>query len=138
MDLIIIISDKEQHCDKPSQYQTRNPTCMCCKKTSILYGLHAWGNYKNGEINQVEKIQADILKGIFNLPSSTPYTGIMMETGIWPVVDRVNYATLMFYHSIINSEQRLVTELVLGQEQHQIQNTFHSLLLIMSTDIIKG
>ena len=32
----------------------------------------------------MENIQGKALKRIFQLPVSTTYTGIVMETGIWP------------------------------------------------------
>ena len=50
---------------------------------------------------------------ITNLPTGTPYVGALMETGIWAAMDQLNYATLMYYHSVINSEECLVTKIVL-------------------------
>ena len=47
-----------------------------------------------------------------------------MQTGIWPAMEQLNYATLMFYHSDINSEERLVTKIVLEQETTSRANTF--------------
>ena len=36
------------------------------------------------EIQQLEKIQGKALKRIFNLPITTPYTGLITETEVWP------------------------------------------------------
>ena len=66
-----------------------------------------------------------MLKRILNLPLSTPYTGIQMETGIWPVMARINYASLMLFHSVINSRNRLATDIVLQQEKSNLPNTFY-------------
>ena len=44
------------------------------------------------------------LKRIFQLPVSTTYTGIIMETGIWPAEQKIQYATMMLYHNIKNSD----------------------------------
>ena len=52
------------------------------------------------------------------------YTGILMETGIWPVMARINYAALMLFHSVINSNNRLATDIVLQQEKSNLPNTF--------------
>ena len=41
------------------------------------------------------------------------------------MIDRINYATLMYYHSVINSENRLVEEIVIQQQQKQLPNTFY-------------
>ena len=73
---------------------------------------------------EIERIQAETLKKILDLPTSTPYVGVLMETGIWPAMDQLNYATLMFYHSVINSEERLVTKIMLEQEATSRANTF--------------
>ena len=69
------------------------------------------------EIKCLEQIQANMLKGILGLPSSTPYIGILMEMGIQD-------STLIFYHSIISSEERLVTDVVMEQDDKHCQNSF--------------
>ena len=67
-----------------------------------------------------------MLKRIMNLPLSAPYTGILMETGIWPVIASVNFATLMLFNSGINSNKRLATDIVLlQQEKSDLPNTFY-------------
>ena len=66
-----------------------------------------------------------MLKRILNLPLSTPYAGVLMETGIWPVMARINYATLMLFHSVINSNNRPATDIVLQQEKSNLPNTFY-------------
>ena len=48
-----------------------------------------------------------------------------METGIRPVMDRINYASLMLFHSVINSSNRLATDIVLQQEKSNLLNTFY-------------
>ena len=82
-----------------------------CAYSSIFYGIHSWGRIKKKEEKELEKVQSYMLKRILNLPLSTPYTGILMETGIWPVIARINYATLMLFHSVINSYNRLATDI---------------------------
>ena len=88
-----------------------------CAYSSIFYSIHAWGRIKREEEKELEKLRSDMLKRILNLPVSTPYTGILMETGIWPVMARINNATLMLFHSVINSNNRLATDIVLQQKK---------------------
>ena len=66
--------------------------------------IHAWGRIKREEKKELEKLQSDMLKRILNLPLSTPYTGILMEIGTWPIMARINYATPMLFHSVISSK----------------------------------
>ena len=57
------------------------------------------------EIQNVEKIQGKALKRIFSLSITTPYIGLIIETGVWPAEQRINYSSLILYHNIINSSK---------------------------------
>ena len=84
-----------------------------CAYPAISYGIHACCRLKKNEINELEKIQRTLLRRIFNLPQSIPYAGVLIETKMRPMENRINYATLMYYHSAMNSEKRLVKETVI-------------------------
>ena len=62
--------------------------------SALIYGIEAWGYIKNEEVTEIEKIQGKAFKKIFKLPVSLTYTGILLETGIWPAEQRIQYATL--------------------------------------------
>ena len=80
-----------------------------CLMPALLYGMEAWKKLSKGEIQNVEQIQGKALKRIFSLPITTPYIGLIIETGVWPSEQRRNYGSLMLYRNIINSSQdRLV------------------------------
>ena len=108
-----------------------------CACPEISYGIHAWGRLKKNEIDELEKIQGTLPRGIFNSPPSTPYAGVLIKTGMWPMIDRINYSTLMYYHSIMNSEKRLVKEIVIQQEQKHLPNTFSAGKIVGFRDHIK-
>ena len=75
---------------------------------------------------QLEKIQGKALKRIFSLPITPPYIGLIIETGVWPAEQRINYRSLMLYHNIINSSKdRLVKQIVQEQRAQNHQNTFY-------------
>ena len=76
------------------------------------------------------------LKRIFQLPFSTTYTGIIMETGIWPAKQKIQYATMMLYHNIKNSDDnRKVKQVVEEQEQNQFKNTFYQKVQKIAKDL---
>ena len=50
-------------------------------------------------MKQTERIQGKALKTIFKLP------GILMETGIWPSEQKIEYAPLMLYHNMKNRDE---------------------------------
>ena len=93
---------------------------------ALLYGMEAWKKLSKAEIQNVEKIQGKALKRIFSLPITTPYIGLIIETGVWPAEQRINYSSLMLYHSIINcSNDRLVKQIIQEQRAQNHPNTFY-------------
>ena len=73
-------------------------------------------------MEEIERIQGKALKRIFKLPVSTVYTGILMETGIWTAEQRMEYATLMFYHNIKNSNEERKIKMIEEQEKKNYNN----------------
>ena len=77
------------------------------------------------EIQNLEKVHR-ALKRIFSLPITTPYIGLIIETGVWPAEQRINYSSLMLYHNIINSSKdRLVKQIIQEQRAQNHSNTFY-------------
>ena len=70
-----------------------------CLMPALIHGIEAWRYIKKEEMKEIERIPGKALKRIFTLPVSTTYTRILIETGIWPAVQRMQYATLMLYHN---------------------------------------
>ena len=56
---------------------------------ALLYGLEGWGEIDKEEMNEKEKIQRRALKRIINLPISTSYISLIIETGTWPANQRM-------------------------------------------------
>ena len=64
----------------------------------MVYGLKA---------TKYMVIKGRALKEIFNLPISA-YIGLIMETGISPANQRIQYSIMMLYHKIMNSDRKRV------------------------------
>ena len=73
------------------------------------------------EMDEIENIQGRALKRTFNLPISTSFIGLIMETGTWPANQRILYNIIMFYHNIMNSDQKRVAIKIL-EEQRKINH----------------
>ena len=85
---------------------------------SIFYDVEAWTNLRNYDIQKLECIQGKVLKGLFGLPKSTPYWGLLFELDVVPIMLLITYKRLMLYHSLINSDERRVAKhVVKAQEQ---------------------
>ena len=64
---------------------------------------------------------------LLKVPISTSTAGVLMETGIWPAKEYLQYSTMMLYHSIINSEEESVAKnIVKEQHKYNLQQTFYS------------
>ena len=86
-------------------------------KTSLLYNIEAWSNIRKSDYEKLEVLQGRILKGIFGLPQSTPYWGILFEFEILPARLEIWYRKLMLYHGIINSDDdRIAKQIFIEQE----------------------
>ena len=64
----------------------------------------------------IEKIQNQSLKKILQLSVTTPSTGLLMETGMWPAKERIEYSTLMLIHSIINSNKKTISRKIILEQ----------------------
>ena len=95
-----------------------------CLLPALLYGMEAWKRLSKTEVQDLEKLKTKALKRIFSLPITTPYTGLIIETKVWPAEKRMNYISLMLYHNNINSSKiRLVKQIIQEQRTQNHQNT---------------
>ena len=74
------------------------------------------GKIDKDGMNEIEKIQGRALKRIFNLPISTSYIGLIIETGTWPANQRIQYSIMMLYHNIMNSDHKRVARKILAEQ----------------------
>ena len=88
---------------------------------TIYHDIEAWSKISKKDIEKLDRIQKTVLTSILELPSSTPYIGILSELGIWPVEQLADYKRIMLLHQIINSKDtRFLKEIV----EEQIRDTF--------------
>ena len=89
----------------------------------LLYNLSAWAKWTKSDIDTLEKFQACTLKRLLNLPVSTPYLGLLWETGIWRISDEVLYKQVMLLHNIMKSEsRRIIRQIIIEQNRCPIPN----------------
>ena len=72
-------------------------------KPTLLSNTETWCNITRKEESMITSHHHEILCIIFGVPKSTPYYGIVGETGIWPYKNVILYKKLMFLHHIIHS-----------------------------------
>ena len=98
-----------------------------CLQKSLIYGLAPWGSITEKEISHFEKIHGKYLKMILELPQSTPYAPMIIETGLWTFKERLKYITMMMFHEIMNSDDdRVAKQIIENQIKHQkLKNTIY-------------
>ena len=72
---------------------------------SITANAETWSSLKKKETNKMEQIQKRCLSEILGQKISTSYKGILIETGIWPVSNVVDYKRFMLYHNLLLSDE---------------------------------
>ena len=83
---------------------------------TIFYNVETWSNINKKEINELERIQASIIKSICEQRITTPYYGVLSELGIWSVEQQIEYKKIMLLHDIVTTEgERLLKEVINGQ-----------------------
>ena len=79
-----------------------------------------------GEMERMERIQGKMLRGMLELPRTTPYWGILKETGVWPIKEKIAYQRMMLFENMINSkEERLGRMVVMEQRESGRENSWY-------------
>ena len=97
-----------------------------CIVQSMLFQLETWCSMmKKVELDKLEQLQGKILCNLLQVPKTTPYWGILHETGMWSVKWRLAYRGIMFLHNILEcDESRLAYEIVKQQISEGYEDSF--------------
>ena len=102
----------------------------------MLYNIEVV-NITTEEMEELEKIQKTALTQMYEMPKSTPYWGMIIETGIWPIKYKIAYKQMMLYRNIVmSSDDRVAKQIVNQQEQYGINNSLYSRIKL-SAEILK-
>ena len=73
---------------------------------------------------------------LLGIPKTTPYIGLLNEVGMWSVEMHLVYRKIIFYHSIMNSDnKRLCKRILIEQESMDDEDTFFMDVKSMATSI---
>ena len=82
----------------------------------MFTNIETWSKISKNELEELEKMQRNILISILELPPSTPYFGLLAELGIWPVEQLLEYKRLILLHQILTSKDtRFIKQIILSQ-----------------------
>ena len=78
-------------------------------KATLLFNTETWINISNPEMKKINQGHYEVLRKVFEQKESTPYYGILSETGYWPYSYVIIYKRLMYFHHLIHSDKRRIT-----------------------------
>ena len=84
---------------------------------AVFHNTEAWTNLRKSDWEKLESIQGKILRGIYGMPKSTPYWGILYELDIIPIRLHITYKRLMVYHNIMNSDDERVAKSIIKEQE---------------------
>ena len=108
-----------------------------CIVQSMMHLLETWCTMmKTVELAKLERLQGKILCNLLQLPKTTPYWGILHETGIWSVKWRLAYRAIMLLHNILEcDETRLAYEVVKQQISEEYDESFAIYVLQLAAEL---
>ena len=86
---------------------------------SILYNTDAFPIFTKSEIKNLEQMQHKILTEVLEVPGTTPYIPLLLETGFWTMSARLAYKKLMLYHNFIRSDEKRIAKQLINQQKIQ-------------------
>ena len=91
------------------------------------------GKYK---ISGNEENRGNTRKGTEKDIPTSSFNNLHWYHGTWPAEQKIQYATMMLYHNIKNSDDnRKVKQVVEEQEQNQFKNTFYQKVQKIAKDL---
>ena len=107
-----------------------------CWMPAVTNGIHAWTLLTDKDIDDIEQIQVKYLKRLCGLPASTPTAALIMELGIWPATEAIQYLSAMLYHELITSDnQRVASSIIKEQSMKVMKNSLPNRVQEMMKDI---
>ena len=94
---------------------------------AVFHNIETWTNLRKSDVEKMKSIQGKIIRGLFGLPASTPYWGMLHELGIAPIMLSLTYQKLMLYHNLINSDdERIAKKVVEAQENSGLDKCWYA------------
>ena len=84
---------------------------------AVFHNIEAWTNLRKTDWEKMESLQGKILRGLFGLPKSTPYWGLLYELNVIPIKLHITYKRLMVYHNLMNSDDDRVAKQIIKEQE---------------------
>ena len=82
--------------------------CLNFKEFQLIYAYKVYA--------YIKKKVYKMLRIVFEMPTGTPYMGMLNERGMWPFSYTVKTKQLMWYHTLLHSDGKRVSKQILMQQ----------------------
>ena len=69
-----------------------------------LFNSEAWQGISDGDIEQLEKVDEALLRGLLNAHSKVPLESLFLETGCIPIKHIIKGRRLSYLHTILQKD----------------------------------
>ena len=88
---------------------------------TLYHNMECWSHIPNNIYKELDRIQYEILRRIFEQKTATPYWGLLAEIGLWPIQQYLDYKRILLFARVIQSEEnRLIKRII----EDQIKNPY--------------
>ena len=95
-----------------------------------LFNSEAWQGISPGEIEMIEKVDEDLLRGLLKAHSKIPLEALYLETGCIPVRFIIKSRRLSYLHTILQKDpEELVKEVFEAQKNDPTAGDFFNLVM---------
>ena len=70
----------------------------------LIYNCESWSNLTNKDISNLQGAQLKFLRGVMEVPKSTPTAALPLELGIFPIQQEIENRQLVFLKKIPNRQ----------------------------------
>ena len=94
---------------------------------SIFHSAETWTNISLTNSKSIEGIHRNLLTSVLEVEQSTPYVGMLVELGEWPIHQTIHYKMMMlFQHLIASDDDRLATQVLISQIKSGLPKNWYS------------
>ena len=88
----------------------------------ILFNSEIWYGVKESDLNQIEKVDEYLLRGIIKAHSKTPRAALYLETGCIPIRYIIKKRRLMYLHHILHrNPNELIYKVYMAQKRKSVK-----------------
>ena len=101
---------------------------------TLYHNMECWSPIPNNIYKELERIQYEILRRIFEQKTATPYWGLLADIGLRPIQQYLDYRRILLFAGVIQSEENILIKRII---EDQIKNPYGECWAKLSLETIE-